>query len=495
MKVTENLGFGHKSGILMPVSSLPSPYGIGSFGKGAYDFIDMLAACSQKCWQVLPLNPTSYGDSPYQSPASAAGNPYFIDLDLLSADGLLLESELKGERVKGKRVDYGRLFDTRYPILRVAHSRFKPDTTYKSFCRKNSDWLDDYSLFMALKVKNEWRAWFEWEENEKVSRIARKNAELYKDEIEFWKWIQFEFFKQWSDVRRYAREKGIAIIGDIPIYVAHDSVDVWASPAEFLLDDDYMPLTVAGCPPDAYAEDGQLWGNPIYDWKKMEREHFSWWIARVRAAFGLYDILRIDHFRGFASYFSIPFGDINARRGEWLEAPGKALFETIKAAIPTARIIAEDLGFITEDVRELLRDTGFPGMKVLQFAFYDKDNEYLPRMYETDNCVVYTASHDSDCTASWCKTLKGNAKKIFNAECPSNEGESRTESVIRLAMSSRADLCVITMQDYLELTNAKGRMNTPSIATGNWQWRLDEKLVDEALTSKIKTLTESCGRA
>ena len=495
MNVTENFGFKHKCGILMPVSSLPSPYGIGSFGKGAYDFIDMLAECSQKCWQVLPLNPTSYGDSPYQSPASAAGNPYFIDLELLAADGLLYESELKGERVKGKRVDYGRLFYTRYPILRVAYSRFKPDVSYRSFCRKNEEWLDDYSLFMALKVKNEWKAWFEWEEDEKISRIARKNADLYKEEIGFWKWIQFEFFKQWSSIRKYAREKGIVIIGDIPIYVAHDSVDVWASPAEFLLDDDYMPLSVAGCPPDAYAEDGQLWGNPLYDWRKMEREHFWWWIERVKAAFGLYDILRIDHFRGFASYFSIPYGDKNARRGEWLDAPGKELFDTLKAAIPTAKIIAEDLGFITDDVRELLQDTGFPGMKVLQFAFYDKDNEYLPRMYKSDNCVVYTASHDSDCTASWHKTLKGQAKKIFNAECPLKEGQSRTESVIELAMGSRANLCIITMQDYLELTNAKGRMNTPSVAEGNWQWRLDEKSVIAELKAKIKALTERCGRA
>ena len=495
MNVTKNFGFSHKCGILMPVSSLPSPYGIGSFGKSAYDFIDMLAECSQKCWQVLPLNPTSYGDSPYQSPASAAGNPYFIDLDLLAEDGLLTDKELKGERVSTKKVDYGRLFNTRYNILRLAHSRFKPDAAYRSFCRKNEDWLADYSLFMALKVKNSWKAWVEWNEDEKISRLARKNALLYAEEMTFWNWVQFEFFKQWINIRKYAGEKGITVIGDIPIYVAHDSVDVWAAPAEFLLDDDYMPITVAGCPPDAYAEDGQLWGNPIYDWRKMEREHFTWWIARVRAAFGLYDILRIDHFRGFASYFSIPFGDKNARRGEWLEAPGKELFDAIKKAVPSSKIIAEDLGFITDDVRELLEYTGFPGMKVIPFALYDQDNEYLPRMYPSDNCVVYSASHDSDCTASWCKTLKGKAKKIFNAECPSADGQSRTEAVIELAMRSRANLCVITMQDYLELTNAKGRMNTPSIATGNWQWRLDERALTEELKSKIKNLTEKCERA
>ena len=495
-KSMKNFGFKNKCGILMPVSSLPSPYGIGSFGEGAYEFIDMLSECGQKCWQVLPLNPTSYGDSPYQSPASAAGNPYFIDLALLASDGLLTAEELKAERINSKRIDYGRLFNTRYAILRTAYSRFKANASYRAFCNRNEEWLADYSLFMALKVKNGWKAWVEWDECEKNSRLARNNAEEHSEEADFWKWVQYEFFKQWSAVRKYACEKGVVIIGDIPIYVAHDSVDVWASPAQFLLDDDYMPTVVAGCPPDAYAEDGQLWGNPIYDWRKMEREHFEWWIARVKAAFGLYDILRIDHFRGFASYFSIPYGDKNARGGEWLEAPGKVLFEAIKVAIPSAKIIAEDLGFITEDVRELLAETGFPGMKVVQFGFYGEDSEYLPRMFETDNCVVYSASHDSDCTASWCRSLKGEAKKIFNKECPVKEGQSRTESVIELAMKSRANLCIIPMQDYLELTNAKGRMNTPSIAEGNWQWRLDKKAVNNKdLKAKIKRIAEDCKRA
>ena len=492
---TKNFGFKHKSGILMPVSSLPSPYGIGSFGKGAFDFVDFLAETEQKCWQVLPLNPTSYGDSPYQSPASAAGNPYFIDLDLLAEDGLLTSAELKEVKFKARRVDYGRIYFTRYEILRVAYSRFKKNAAYNSFCEKNAHWLEDYALFMALKVKNDWRAWFEWEEDEKVSRIARKNAGKYEGESGFWKWIQFEFFTQWGKVRKYAKEKGVVIVGDIPIYVAHDSVDVWASPANFMLDDDYYPTEVAGCPPDAYAEDGQLWGNPIYDWRKMEREHFAWWIERVRCAFALYDILRIDHFRGFASYFSIPYGDKNARGGEWRDAPGIKLFEAIKAAVPSAKIIAEDLGFITEDVRELLEETGFPGMKVLQFAFYGEDNEYLPRMYETDNCVVYSGSHDSDCTASWCKSLKGANKKIFQRECPVSEGQTPTEAVIALAMSSRANLCIIPMQDYLELTNAKGRMNTPSVAEGNWQWRVPENYATEELKAKIANMTRKWLRA
>ena len=479
----------------MPISSLPSPYGIGSFGKAAFDFIDFLAETKQKCWQVLPMNPTSYGDSPYQSPASAAGNPYFIDLDLLGKDGLLTAEELKNAKNRSKKVDYGWLFGTRYQLLRLAYSRFKAGAAYATFCRRNADWLEDYALFMALKVKNGWRCWTEWDEDEKISRLARKNIENYAEEMGFWKWIQFEFFTQWTAVRDYAHGKGIVVIGDIPIYVAHDSVDVWASPAQFLLDDDYNPTVVAGCPPDAYAEDGQLWGNPIYDWPKMEREHFTWWIARVGAALNMYDILRIDHFRGFASYFSIPYGDKTARGGEWREAPGLALFETIKGALPKAKIIAEDLGFITEDVRELLDATGFPGMKVIQFGFSTEDSEYLPRMFETDNCVVYSGSHDSDCTASWCKSLKGKDKKRFLRECPVREGQSLPYAAIELAMNSRANLCIVPMQDYLELTNAKGRMNTPSVAEGNWQWRLGDNYAAEELKNRIAELTERCERA
>ncbi len=491
---TQNFGFKHKCGILMPISSLPCAYGIGSFGKGAFDFVDFLADTNQTCWQVLPMNPTSYGDSPYQSPASAAGNPYFVDLDLLAGEGLLTADELKSAKSKAKKVNYGWLFNVRYDILRKAYSRYKKGGEFSSFCRKNTDWIDDYALFMALKIKNGWRPWTEWDDCEKNSRQARMNADKYKDENDFWKWIQFEFFKQWKAVKDYAHKKGISIIGDIPIYVAHDSVDVWAAPAQFLLDDDYNPLEVAGCPPDAYCEDGQLWGNPIYDWRKMEREHFEWWIARVRSAFALYDILRIDHFRGFASYYAIPYGDKNARRGEWCQAPGLALFEAIRGAMPKSKIIAEDLGFITDDVRELLATTGFPGMKIMQFGFYAEDSEYMPKMFETDNCVVYSGSHDSDCTASWCKTLKGANRKRFLRECPVREGQSLTYATIEAAMMSRANLCIVPMQDYLELTNAKGRMNTPAVAEGNWQWRLDPKSVNDELKEKVASMVKRCGR-
>ena len=311
------LGFSKKCGILLPVSSLPSPYGIGSFGKGAFDFIDFLHDCRQTVWQVLPLNPTSYGDSPYQSPASIAGNPYFIDLDILRSEGLLTKDELEAEKFSGKEIDYGRLFSTRYATLRKAYSRFTEDSAYRRFVKAESAWLIDYALFMALKEHYSYASWTAWSDEHKTYSRARGRIEDFKEEIGFWCFLQYKFMTQWQSVLKYAHSRGIKIIGDMPIYVAHDSMDVWRSPENFLLDEGFNPIRVAGCPPDAYAEDGQLWGNPIYNWEAMELDGFSFWCGRVGAAFKLYDILRIDHFRGFASFYSIPYGDENARRGEW----------------------------------------------------------------------------------------------------------------------------------------------------------------------------------
>ncbi len=495
----KNFGFKHKSGILLPISSLPSRYGIGSFGKSAFEFIDFLAETKTKCWQVLPLNPTSYGDSPYQSPAAAAGNPYFIDLDILYNKRLLTKDELKAAEHDTKRVDYGYLFTERYKVLRLAHSRFleygmDKEAAYRAFIRKNADWLSDYSLFMALKVHYGYSEWTSWDSEHREVRKARMYKDEFRDECAFWCWIQSEFFAQWQAVLDYAHSHGIMMIGDMPIYVAHDSVDVWCSPEQFLLDENYAPAVVAGCPPDGFSPDGQLWGNPIYNWELMKSEGFEWWCKRVKASFKLYDILRIDHFRGFAGYYNIPFGDKTARYGKWDSAPGIELFRTIKERFPKAKIIAEDLGFITDDVRELLTDTGFPGMKILQFAFFDDDSEYLPRMYKTDNCVVYSGSHDADCTRTWCEGLFGDTLKRFNKECPRRRGQSRTSAVIELALSSRANLAVIPMQDYLELTNDEGRMNTPSVADGNWVYRLSPRYRTRALTEKIKALTEKTKR-
>lgn len=491
----ENFGFKRKSGILLPVSSLPSKYGIGSFGKEAHRFIDFLCDTKQKCWQVLPLNPTSYGDSPYQSPASASLNPYFIDLEILHGLELLTKSELDACKKTARRINYGELFYERYDVLRLAHSRFQADEDYAAFLEKNRAWLDTYALFMALKVHYAYRPWTTWDPQHKSYALAIASADEFSAECDFWRWVQYELDREWSLVRKHAKSKGIMIIGDMPIYVAHDSADVWSNTDGFLLDEDYMPRVVAGCPPDAYSEDGQLWGNPIYDWDGMRRRGFDWWLARIGRAFELYDILRIDHFRGFASYYSIPYGDENAKRGQWIEAPGLDLFRAVRNAYPRAKIIAEDLGLITDDVRELLRRTGFPGMKLLQFAFFEEDGEYLPRNYKDSNCVAYTASHDSDCTRSWADDLSGNTLSIFEKECPIDDGESRTHALVRLAMQSRANLCVTPIQDLLELTNGKGRMNTPSVPYGNWTYRMKFKYDTQDLKNKIVSLTVDSKRA
>lgn len=490
----KSFGFIHKSGILMPVSSLPSEYGFGSFGKSAYDFVDFLDRCGQTVWQVLPLNPTSYGDSPYQSPASVAGNPYFIDLDVLAQKGLLSKDELSAEKCQCERVDYGRLFNTRYAVLRLAYSRFTPDGDYECFCRENSSWLDDYSLFMALKVHYNFRQWTLWEPWHRDADSARAHAGEFSGECGFWKWIQYEFMSQWDKLHRYANSKGISIIGDMPIYVAHDSMDVWRAPEQFLLDENYNPRIVAGCPPDAYAEKGQLWGNPIYNWDIMKIENFAWWLDRVGKSFALYDLLRIDHFRGFASYYSIPANESTAMNGRWNDAPGKELFDAIRKSFPDGKIIAEDLGFITEDVRELLRYTDFPGMKVIQFAFYSENSEYLPRMYTTPNCIVYTSSHDSDCTKSWFEALTEDDLKRFNSEYTIKEGQTPNEAEIEIAMDSIANLCIVSMQDYLELSNEEGRINVPSKAEGNWTWRIAPDYDTPELEKKIISFSENSGR-
>ncbi|MBR5252601.1 MAG: 4-alpha-glucanotransferase, partial [Clostridia bacterium] len=382
----------------------------------------------------------------------------------------------------------------RYTALRLAHSRFTPDEAYNKFIEDNSGWVEDYALFMALKVKNNYCQWTLWsDEYRDYKKAVAHKAEL-EAEMSFWRWVQYEFSSQWQAVVAYAHEKGISIIGDMPIYVAHDSMDVWAAPEQFLLDENYNPTVVAGCPPDGYAPDGQLWGNPIYNWELMEEENFAWWVKRVGSAFKLYDILRIDHFRGFAGYYNISFGETTARNGKWDVAPGKALFEAIKAKYPESKIIAEDLGLITEDVKELLDDTGFPGMKMIQFGVYSDDSEYMPRMYETKNCVVYTSTHDSDCTVSWLESLDKCATARLEAECSVSEEQSRTYDVIELALDSIANLAVIPMQDYLELTNEEGRMNTPSTASGNWGWKVAADYRTAELTAKIAAITEKTGR-
>ena len=490
----KNFGFINKAGMVMAVSSLPGPYGIGALGKEAFRFVDFLRESGIQCWQVLPLNPTSYGDSPYQSPASVAGNPYFIDLDILAQKGLLTDAELETQRCDAPRVDYGWLFHARYAALRTAFSRFTPDKEYYAFLAENTRWIEDYALFMALKVHYNYAQWTGWEENHRSYEKAKLCKEEFRQEMAFWQWVQFEFSAQWQAVREYAHQKGILIIGDMPIYVAHDSMDVWAAPEQFLLDENYIPTVVAGCPPDGFTPDGQLWGNPIYNWEKMEEEGFAWWLRRAGDAFRLYDILRIDHFRGFAGYYNIPYGEETAKNGKWDAAPGIALFRKMAREYPQAKIIAEDLGFITPDVVELLEDAGFPGMKMPHFGFYDEDSVDHPANYKKANSVAYVSSHDSDCTKSWLEGLDAEAAQRLDAACPHYPGRSRVYDVITMVLKTPCNLVMIPLQDFLELSNEEGRMNVPSTAAGNWNWRATGDFDKNDLSQAIRMLLLETGR-
>ena len=489
----DNFGFTHKSGVFMAVSALPSPYGIGSFGEECFKFIDFLSEAGQRVWQVLPLNPTAYGDSPYQSPSALAGNPYFIDLEGLKNDGLLTEDDLKECLHDTEAVDYGWLFENRYKVLRKAFSAFYGGEDYFCFLAENGYWLEDYALFMALKVKNGYQSWDSWEEKYKVFSSAKAHREDLKEEMDFWRFLQYKFFTQWRKILTYAHQKNILIVGDMPIYVAFDSVDVWARPDQFLLDENLAPTIVAGCPPDGFSPDGQLWGNPIYDWKRMAGEGFSWWITRASHSLKMYDILRIDHFRGFAGFYAVPFGEATARNGEWLEGPGYPLFSAIEKAVPALKVIAEDLGLITEDVRLLMRQTGFPGMKMLQFAFYDEDSEFLPRTYKNPNCVTYTGTHDSDATAYWVENLSEKTRGTFLKECPVEEGVHPVDALILFAHKSMANLSMVPLIDYMRLGN-EARMNTPATASGNWTWRLKGGQLNKELKDHVLNLTRLGGR-
>lgn len=483
------------SGILMPIFSLPSPYGIGTLGKAAYDFVDFLKSAGQSIWQILPVCPTSYGDSPYQSFSSYAGNPYFIDLDMLEEDGLLKKSEYKNVDFGSdkNKIDYGRLYENRYGVLRKAYARFiaDPPEYYSGFCTENSAWLEDFALFMAIKNKNGGEPWHEWESGA-MRRDAESVAEYrsrLRDEIEFQRVLQFLFMKQWSALKWYANKNGILILGDMPIYVAYDSADVWAAPEQFELDKTMTPTEVAGCPPDAFSKDGQLWGNPLYNWEHMKNDDYKFWVSKVSHALRLYDILRIDHFRGFESYYSIPFKETTARFGRWRQGPGTELFDALKKKLGDLPIVAEDLGYLTSDVKKLLRDCGFPGMKVLEFAFDSReDSDYLPHNYNR-NCVVYTGTHDNDTLAGWEKSAPAqdvsNAKRYIRC----HDGESFCWAMIKTAMASVADTVIIPIQDYIG-AGSEARVNVPSTAFGNWQWRIDSRALSCTLCEKIYDVTK-----
>ncbi len=486
------------SGVLMHISSLPGEYGIGKMGKEAYAFVDWLKEAGQHYWQILPLSPTSYGDSPYQSYSIYAGNPYFIDLETLEEDGLLKANEYKN--IKWVReeeyVDYSIIYENIWNVLRIAHKRFKPDSDYKEFYKENKSWLDGYGLFMALKEENGGKAWYDWKWDLVMCRdFAIKDAkERLSEQIDFYIFLQYEFYKQWAKLKAYANENGIEIIGDIPIYCALDSVDVWENPTLFDLDEDKAPVNVAGCPPDGYAPQGQLWGNPIYDWEEMKKQGYKWWINRIGFASKIYDVVRIDHFRGFDTFYSIPAKDETAENGVWEKGCGIDMFNAVKKELGSVRIIAEDLGFITESVRKLLDDSGFPGMKMLEFGFApDAKSEYLPCNFTNTNCVVYTSTHDSDTVLGWYTACADDVRSFINDYIGAEDETDAVWKFIKCAWLTVGDTAITQMQEILELDN-NARMNVPSTCGLNWRWRMKRCANTEKLAKKLYDLTKLSGR-
>ena len=484
----------------MPIFSLPSPHGIGTLGQAAYDFIDFLADAGQKYWQMLPVGPISYGDSPYQSFSSFAGNPYYVDLDLLAEDGLLTKAEIAAADWGSDpgRVDYGKLYENRFAVLQKAAERgvTRDRAAFDAFREEKQRWLSDYALFMALKRHFEMQPWSQWPEDIRLHRpeaCARWRQELRKD-VELFEYIQFLFYGQWKKLKAYAEAAGVLIIGDVPIYVAMDSADVWAEPQWFLLDEKNVPIEVSGVPPDYFNEDGQLWGNPLYRWDAMERDGFGWWIRRVEGAFMLFDVLRIDHFRGLESYYAVPFGEKTARKGRWIKGPGMRFVSVLANWFYNYAFIAEDLGYMTPEVKKLLEDSGFPGMKVLEFAFDPREpSDYLPHTYPR-GCVCYTGTHDNVTLAGWREEVSPRDLAFAKEYLGLSEEEGFCTGIIRGGMSSVADLFVCQMQDWLEL-GAEARINVPGNPTGNWTWRMEPNLLTEELSERIRDMSVRYGRA
>ena len=488
------------SGILMPVFSLPSPYGIGSMGRAAYAFADFLRAAGQSLWQVLPLGPTSYGDSPYQSFSSHAGNPYFIDLDMLTADGLLTAAEAAAPRWGDDpgRVDYGALYASRFDVLAKAKARGweRDREAVRAFETENALWLPDYALFMALKRHFGMKAWTDWPDEDirrhRPEAVARWRTALQED-VELFTYIQFLFFRQWAALKAYVNGLGIKIVGDLPIYVAPDSADVWAEPQWFQLDESGFPTEVAGVPPDYFSADGQLWGNPLYDYEAMRLDGYSWWIRRVAGAAKLCDVIRIDHFRGFERYWAVPAGEKTARNGRWVEGPGMDLVGRLTGWFSSVSFIAEDLGVSTPTLRQLLADSGLPGMKVLEFAFDSEDgDDYRPHKYSPD-CVCYTGTHDNAPLQAWIDSAPAETLERAGRYFGLNGVEGADRGLLRGGMGSVAALFVAQMQDWLGL-GAEGRVNTPGTPMGNWTWRLLPGQASAPLAAEIAEMTARYGR-
>ena len=497
------------SGILMPISSLPSEYGIGCFDECAFEFVDLLEKAGQKYWQILPLGHTSYGDSPYQSFSTFAGNPYFVSIKKLIEKGYITKEECDEYDLVGhpEYVDYETLYNGRYAIYRKAfqNSNITQDKGYQDFVKKNADWLEDYALFMAVKAAYGGKSFIEWDDDIKLRKpeAVACYKEKYKEDVDFYSFLQYEFYTQWAKLKAYANSKNVKLVGDIPIYVAYDSADVWKNPELFLLDENLQPIKVAGCPPDAFSADGQLWGNPLYTWEYHKETGYAWWKQRIKACLDLYDMVRIDHFRGFDEYYTIPFSHVNARNGEWVKGPGIDLFNALNEEFGDMNIIAEDLGFLTDSVRDLLKATGYPGMKILQFGFGkdNEDSEYLPHNYPR-NCVVYTGTHDNDSIKGWLSAYESEEDRQtvidylgldVDASEPLDTIKDINWKFVQMCMNSVADYCIIPMQDILGLSS-ESRMNIPSTVGNNWKWRIKKGAFDDEIIERLRTLTRVSGR-
>ena len=485
-------------GILMHITSLPGPYGVGTMGRYAFRFVDFLKQSGQSYWQILPLNPTGYGDSPYQSCSTFAGNHYLIDLDLLVEEGLLKKKELEDItwNLSETKVSFGLLYNHRLKVLRLAYERFQDRKALDAFCKANSAWLPDFALFMAIKNRFGGKPWYDWDADLKFRKpdaIEKAKKEL-ADEIRFCCFTQYLFSQQWSALRTYAHDQGIRIIGDVPIYVPYDSVDVWTNPGQFQLDEKLDPVAVAGCPPDGFTEDGQLWGNPLYRWDVMEKDGFTWWIQRLAAAGNMYDVVRLDHFRGLESYWSVPYGDKTARRGKWVKGPGLAFVDAIHKGLPKLEMIAEDLGYMTQEVMDLRDASGYPGMKVLQFGFDPKEpSDYLPHTY-TRNTVCYTGTHDNMTMRQWFDTATEEEVELATAYMHLTADEGPVWGSIRTAMASVSDICIIQMQDFVEF-GGEARMNFPgTLSDSNWTWRAKCDIMNPTLSERIFKMTKLYGR-
>lgn len=487
------------AGLLLPISSLPSPYGIGTLGKAAYDFVDYLVEAGQKYWQVLPVGPTSYGDSPYQSFSAFAGNPYFIDLDYLVDEGLITKAQIKKYPWGDNKeyIDYATIYGSRFEVLRLAFENSSHASTqeYQNFERENEYWLDDYSMYMAIKFHFDNMEWAKWDYDIKARNPEAMNRyrEELKDDIAFWKFCQYKFFEQWNNLRRYANEKGVEMIGDIPIYVAMDSADVWAHKDLFELDEDFKQINVAGVPPDAFSADGQLWGNPLYNWGRMEECDFEWWKQRMASNSKLYDYIRIDHFIGVVNYYSIDANCTNAKEGVWRKGPGIKLTNAIDSAIGDATIIAEDLGVVSQAVKDLLEETGYPGMNIIEFAFSgEADNSHLPHNYKP-NSLVYGGTHDNETVVGYFGSQSAKELKYAYKYLGVNKKSDIPAAVLRAAYASVAAIAIFQVQDILEKGN-EARMNTPSTVGNNWKWRMLKGSLTKKKAKELKELAEFYAR-